>query len=117
MIEYKNNDAAELVTLALIKCWKKQLKGTEPPKEEIKEKSAENLLPVTKSEEEAKADKASENKKQKEAPKEEDTKNWAKICPLFNSEVIGVGISNKGHPTQKNVIQLLFVKTIQNSME
>lgn len=74
MIQYKSDDAAEFITLALIKYWKKpkaNAKSVEETKEKTKEeKKEENLLPVTKSEEEEKAAekaKAEEDKKKKEA--------------------------------------------------
>ena len=120
MIEYKGSCAVEFIILAMIKCWTKPLEGqAEEMHKEEEVKPEENLLPVTKSEEEEKAKAAAEAKKKEDAKKKEEVPEIkvCKTCPIFDSACVGIGISNMRHPSQTNVIQMLFVKTKANAMD
>ena len=90
--------------MAIIKCWETPLKEEKAPEQNDQ---ADALLEENKT---TAKPKEVTNKK-KEVPK------VAQKCPLFESNVVGIGFSNKAHPSHKNVIQLMFVKTAANSME
>lgn len=90
----------------MIKCWEAPLDEKPVIKPETKPKE-ENILAVTKSEEEQNAKAAEEKNKAAEAKKPEAPKEEPKIakkCPIFDPACVGVGISNKAHPLHKNVI-------------
>ena len=128
MIEYKGSSAVEFIILAMIKCWEAPLEIQaviqEVPKLEQDlfrqpskvEKDLYLLPSLPYQEEEKEKEKAKAAAAKKPEPPKEEPK-IAKTCPIFNPACVGVGISNKAHPSQKNVIQMLFTKAKINVID
>ena len=48
---------------------------------------------------------------------QEASKGTLKKSPILNAEIQSVGISNKAHKTVVNLIQVLYVKRVVNTIE